>query len=154
MEQKYLDKAIEILNKRGVIIESKNKRRIGYIAKKLLESSGMRVPKSKKSVRYYSCVIINFLEGCGIHTKRNYPTMAQRLYDSPEWRSLRYEVLKEHGGRCCLCGRTAKDGVKIHVDHIVPLSKDWSKRLDKNNLQVLCEDCNLGKSNKDCIDWR
>lgn len=33
-------------------------------------------------------------------------------------------------------------------------SLDWSKRFDKNNLQVLCEDCNLGKSNGDSIDWR
>jgi len=35
MEQKYLDKAIEILNKRGVIIESKNKRRIVLIGDNL-----------------------------------------------------------------------------------------------------------------------
>lgn len=85
---------------------------------------------------------------------RAYRFVAKKFYESPEWRSLRYEVLKEQGARCCLCGRTAKDGVVLHVDHIIPLSKDWSRRLDKDNLQVLCEDCNLGKSNKDCIDWR
>lgn len=79
---------------------------------------------------------------------------AQQLYLSEEWRALRYEVLREQGGVCQLCGRGRKDGVILHVDHIIPLSKDWSRRLDKNNLQVLCEDCNLGKSNTDEIDWR
>ena len=34
---------------------------------------------------------------------------------------------------------------KIHVDHIKPKSKHWDLRLDINNLQVLCEDCNFGK---------
>lgn len=76
------------------------------------------------------------------------------FYSSIEWRKIRYEVLREQKGRCQCCGRSAKDGVKMHVDHIIPLSKDWNKRLDKNNLQVLCEDCNLGKSNTDKIDWR
>lgn len=87
-------------------------------------------------------------------TKEEYFIKAKRFYQSDEWRRLRYEVLREQKGRCQCCGRSAKDGVKMHVDHIIPLSKDWSKRLDKNNLQVLCEDCNLGKSNTDNIDWR
>lgn len=79
---------------------------------------------------------------------------AEALYKSPQWRALRYEVLREQNGCCQLCGRKRKDGVILHVDHIIPLSKDWSKRLDKKNLQVLCEECNLGKSNTDEIDWR
>lgn len=76
------------------------------------------------------------------------------FYLSQEWRRIRYEVLREQGPRCCLCGRSPKDGVVLHVDHIIPISIDWSKRLDKNNLQVLCDDCNMGKSNTDCIDWK
>jgi 5-methylcytosine-specific restriction endonuclease McrA len=87
-------------------------------------------------------------------TKEEYIKKANEFYKSPEWRKVRYEVLREQKGKCQCCGRSAKDGVILHVDHIVPLSKDWSKRLDKNNLQVLCEDCNLGKSNTDSIDWR
>lgn len=79
---------------------------------------------------------------------------ANELYKSDEWRRLRYRVLREQNGRCQLCGKSQKDGVILHVDHIVPLSIDWSKRLDINNLQVLCSDCNLGKSNTDTIDWR
>jgi 5-methylcytosine-specific restriction endonuclease McrA len=76
------------------------------------------------------------------------------FYKSPEYRKLRYEVLAEQNGTCQLCGRTRKDGCIMHLDHIVPISKDWTKRLDKDNMQILCEDCNLGKSNLDDTDWR
>lgn len=47
-----------------------------------------------------------------------------------------------------------KDGVKLHVDHIKPKSLFLHLAYDLNNLQVLCEDCNMGKSNKDDTDWR
>ena len=70
------------------------------------------------------------------------------------WRVVRYEALKRANGRCILCGRSAKDGVKLHVDHIKPASLFPELYFDINNLQVLCEDCNLGKSDTDSIDWR
>lgn len=76
------------------------------------------------------------------------------FYQSDNWKKLRYLALKYAGGRCALCGRSAKDGVTLHVDHIIPLSKDWSQRNNPDNLQVLCEDCNKGKSNDDCIRWK
>lgn len=80
---------------------------------------------------------------------------AKGFYFTPEWRSLRVNIIEDQKGRCQMCGRSYKDhGVVIHVDHIIPLSIDWSKRLDKNNLQLLCEDCNLGKSNHYTTDWR
>jgi len=76
------------------------------------------------------------------------------FYASDEWRSLRYQVLKERGGRCEACGASAKDGKRIHIDHVKPRSKFPELELVKSNLQVLCEDCNLGKSNVDATDWR
>ncbi|MBA3804703.1 MAG: HNH endonuclease, partial [Acidobacteria bacterium] len=36
-------------------------------------------------------------------------------------------------------------GVALHVDHIRPWSKDGETLLE--NLQTLCSECNLGKSN-------
>jgi 5-methylcytosine-specific restriction endonuclease McrA len=48
----------------------------------------------------------------------------------------------------------AADGALIVVDHIRPLRKHWHLRLDPANLQVLCSDCNMGKSNSDVTDWR
>lgn len=76
------------------------------------------------------------------------------FFVSRDWRELRYLVIQRNGARCLACGRSPQDGIRIHVDHIVPVSKDWSRRLDFNNLQVLCEDCNIGKSNTDKTDWR
>ena len=75
------------------------------------------------------------------------------FYESSEWRELRYEALKLHGRRCLCCGQKAPD-VVIHVDHIKPRSIRPDLELDINNLQTLCEDCNLGKSNHDSIDYR
>jgi 5-methylcytosine-specific restriction endonuclease McrA len=75
------------------------------------------------------------------------------FYKSPAWRSLRYEVLKERGRRCECCGCTPSDGREVHVDHIEPRSKNPARELDKSNLQILCADCNLGKSNTDSIAW-
>jgi hypothetical protein len=80
---------------------------------------------------------------------------AKEFYTSPEWRTLRVLIIEEQKGECQMCGRSHKrHGVTIHVDHIVPISIDWSRRLDKANLQLLCEDCNLGKSNRFTTDWR
>lgn len=60
--------------------------------------------------------------------------------------SLRYDVLKRDGFRCQICGRTAQDGVKLHVDHIVPVSKGG--KTEMSNLRTLCSDCNVGKKDK------
>ena len=50
--------------------------------------------------------------------------------------------------------QTKHDGAKMHVDHIKPRSKYPRLELDFDNLQVLCEDCNLGKSNRYKVDLR
>ena len=57
---------------------------------------------------------------------------------------LRMNILKEGNFRCALCGATAKDGVRLEVDHIIPIAKGGTS--DKSNLQVLCHRCNKGKS--------
>ena len=58
--------------------------------------------------------------------------------------SLRYKVLTRDGHRCVICGASASDGVKLHVDHILPVSKGG--KTEMSNLRTLCERCNLGKS--------
>lgn len=76
------------------------------------------------------------------------------FYASREWKELRYKAIQIHGGRCQCCGATAAHGVMIHVDHIKPRSKFPELELVLGNLQVLCDVCNIGKSNKDDSDWR
>ena len=75
------------------------------------------------------------------------------FYSSKEWRDVRYRALKLHGRQCLCCGAKPPQ-VVLHVDHIKPRSLRPDLELDINNLQILCEDCNLGKSNKDSIDYR
>ncbi len=57
------------------------------------------------------------------------------------------QVLKESNFKCVYCGKSpATDAnVELHIDHIIPFSKGGDNSL--SNLQALCRDCNLGKSN-------
>lgn len=76
------------------------------------------------------------------------------FYESREWKELRYRVLEKHGTDCQCCGAGRKTGAVVHVDHIKPRSRYPELQLDFDNLQVLCEACNIGKSNKFDTDWR
>lgn len=60
--------------------------------------------------------------------------------------SLRYDILKRDGFRCQICGAIQADGVKLHVDHILPVSRGG--RTIKSNLRTLCDRCNRGKRDK------
>lgn len=77
------------------------------------------------------------------------------FYSSREWKSMRVRVLEKYQCVCMMCGRSPKThGVAVHVDHIKPRSKYPELSLDFENLQVLCEECNVGKSNKYETDYR
>lgn len=58
---------------------------------------------------------------------------------------VRYGVLRRDRFRCVSCGRSPATDLacELHVDHIVPFSKDGKTTLD--NLRALCAACNLGK---------
>lgn len=60
--------------------------------------------------------------------------------------SLRFNILNRDGYACQICGSQASDGVKLHVDHIQPVSRGG--RTIKSNLQTLCDRCNIGKAAK------
>lgn len=81
-------------------------------------------------------------------------TKVKRFYVSWQWRAVRYDILEANNGKCECCGRGKHDGATLNVDHIKPLRKYWKLRLDKNNLQILCELCNHGKGNRYETDWR
>lgn len=74
----------------------------------------------------------------------------KNFYRTPEWKDLRFRVLRMYGTACMKCGNPDEP----HVDHIKPKSLYPHLALNINNLQVLCKDCNLDKSNKNCIDYR
>lgn len=55
----------------------------------------------------------------------------------------RYQVLHRDKFRCQICGAREEDGARLHVDHIIPVSKGGTSDMD--NLRTLCDRCNLGK---------
>lgn len=78
------------------------------------------------------------------------------FYSSWEWKKARYDAIKKYAQRCMCCGWRVGDteyGYLV-VDHIKPRSKFPQLSLDVNNLQILCNDCNMGKSNDSIDDWR
>jgi hypothetical protein len=72
------------------------------------------------------------------------PTAAGASSRSPDLR-MRWCVLTRDSFRCRSCGRSPaiEHGVVLHVDHIIPWSKGGHTRVE--NLQTLCDRCNLGK---------
>lgn len=57
-------------------------------------------------------------------------------------RLVQREVWQRDGGRCVECGTRAK----LCFNHIVPFSLGGSNTI--RNIQLLCEECNLSKSNR------
>ena len=60
-------------------------------------------------------------------------------------KALRIHILNRDKYTCQLCGAKAPE-VRLHIDHKTPKSKGGLST--ESNLWVLCEDCNLGKSDK------
>lgn len=104
-------------------------------------------PKGQK--RYCNYCILNtqqIEEAFAELDKMEEAKQAKQYQRSMMTDSLRYDILKRDGFKCVLCGCSAEDGVKLHVDHIVPIAKGGLTVA--SNLRTLCERCNLGKSDK------
>ncbi len=76
------------------------------------------------------------------------------FYQSGKWLRLRMQAFELYGSGCACCGITPAQGAIMHVDHIKPRSKYPELELELTNLQILCEDCNKGKSNLSDKKWR
>ena len=146
-----------LINKRGI----PSMRRI---AKGICAMKGIKPPYSDRNgMRLF---IMNFAATIGQSIPQpKRPVVVVTVVDQPkpapidfyateEWRALRYDALKAANGACQLCGSGPHPGKPLHVDHIKPKSRYPELALNPSNLQVLCADCNLGKSNRDTTDWR
>jgi len=58
-------------------------------------------------------------------------------------RDVMLQVVRRDGQRCQKCWRNVPDN-ELHFDHLIPISKGGPSTVA--NLRVLCQDCNLEKS--------
>ena len=133
-EKRIKEMPVPVLAKRGVV--SKRAELIELQVEKLtyVQSSQIRAACEKR--------IADFLQSRGVEI------WSGLLEMDPVPSTVRYDVLKRDR-KCVLCGATPEidSDVRLHVDHIIPRSKGGSNEM--SNLQVLCAECNLGKSNRD-----
>ena len=64
----------------------------------------------------------------------------------PSSRYNRIKVFERDNYTCQYCGKTVKDNVILHVDHIEPLKKGGKDTMD--NYVTACSKCNLSKNDK------
>ncbi|MDO6719561.1 HNH endonuclease signature motif containing protein [Psychrosphaera sp. 1_MG-2023] len=76
------------------------------------------------------------------------------FYRTAKWLRLRTAAFEQFGNKCACCGATPDTGAVLHVDHIKPRSKYPHLALELDNLQILCEACNMGKLNVSETQWR
>ena len=73
------------------------------------------------------------------------------FYKTKAWQEFRRKVFAAYPRVCMKC----EDSESImHVDHIKPRSIYPALSLNFSNMQVLCEDCNVEKSNLHETDYR
>lgn len=72
-----------------------------------------------------------------------------RFYHSKAWEKVRDLIKIRDKGLCQHCLKEKRLVVGMVVDHIIPLSIDWNRRLDEDNLQLLCDGCHNKKTKED-----
>ena len=137
---------IDITKKQELTIENFT----GNANGKSFQGIRFRIGKRKKKTLlhfHYSKAhhVIDALKEClsGVNDNQH------SFYETPQWQKLRYETLRKYR-KCCLCGSSEN----LHVDHIKPRSVFPALELEPENMQVLCQKCNLAKSNRDNEDYR
>lgn len=73
------------------------------------------------------------------------------FYLSNRWLILKKQVRSLYKCGCMKCGKIK---CEIHIDHIFPRSLYPELEYSIHNLQILCRDCNMQKSNIDNTDYR
>ena len=77
-------------------------------------------------------------------TRWKHDKYVKQFYNSTIWKKTSKQVLLEADYVCAMCG-----GEATMTDHIISVKQDWSKRLDRSNLQASCKKCNDKKAIKE-----
>ena len=60
------------------------------------------------------------------------------FYNSSEWRTLSAKYTQDKGFRCEKCGAIATE---VHHVKAIQTPEGWERRLDSDNLELLCKAC-------------
>ncbi len=109
---------------------------------------------SKMIIRYINDIMVGeFCRKCENEDEKSI-RIQNGIYKKPKSqrntipKELRHGVFKRDNYRCVECGATNKEKT-LHIDHIIPKSKGGLDKL--NNLQTLCVECNVAKSNRNWV---
>lgn len=69
-----------------------------------------------------------------------------QFYHSAAWKRARDLIRIRDNGLCIECFNAKRITVGTIVDHIIPIKQNWNKRLDEDNLQLLCQACHNKKT--------
>lgn len=115
--------------------------------------------KPFKICREFSCNNLTKESYCDEHkqlqTERHKQYNKQRdpvlvkFYNSKEWKMLSHFTLASNHFLCVGCSTDDNPRLADVADHIVPVTVDWSLRLDSNNTQPLCHGCHNKKTAED-----
>lgn len=71
------------------------------------------------------------------------------FYHSAAWKKARSIVKVRDNGLCVECMNDKRITIGVLVDHIIPIKEVWDKRLELDNLQLLCQSCHNKKTGKE-----
>ena len=108
-------------------------RRPRYTPEGFCEWCGKELPKRRTSCCCEECT-------------RNFNLATNPAWGSASGGGYRGHIMRRDNYTCQICGKYMPDGVGLHIDHILPISKGGKSV--PSNLQVLCSKCNGKKSDK------
>ena len=81
--------------------------------------------------------------------EKKYKEKYSWFYNTADWKKLRSKKFQDADGLCenCWKKKIVEEGKEVH--HKVPIEKDWSRRLDYNNLILLCAPCHNHEHNRE-----
>ena len=113
---------------------------------KIVGTAAYTSPKGRNSYQQQLVWTFSQLEAALRESNRRSQVRAQaKIKRQSISLKLRVDILRRDHYKCRWC-RRGPDEVRLQIDHIKPVSSGGSN--DPENLQVLCEPCNLGKSNR------
>ena len=129
-----IDYSPDTIQEQEQLIYEENERRKKEQERKEIEEIKERLLKKKRREDLEKLALRELMdEGVLFPEAGKRPPIPKEVVDA---------VWKRDGGKCVYCGSTEN----LQLDHIIPFSKGGATTVE--NLQLLCQKCNLQKSNK------